>query len=77
MFDHLLAKKEEIESVYGSSLLWERLNEKKSSRIAVRLFDVDITDRADWDKIKDFLCQTMVKFEKALKEPLKKAANNK
>ena len=77
IFDHLLAKKDEIESVYGSSLLWERLNEKKSSRIAVRLFDVDITDRDDWDKIKDFLCQTMVKFEKALKEPLKKAANSK
>jgi hypothetical protein len=41
------------------------------------MFDVDITNRDDWDKIKNYLCQSMVKFEKALKDELKKAANNK
>lgn len=41
------------------------------------MFDVDITNRDDWNKIKDFLCQAMVQFEKAIKEPLKEAANNK
>lgn len=75
-FDYLFSKKEAIENAYGSELIWERLDEKKSSRITDRIFDVDITNRDDWDKIKDFLCEAMVKFEKAIKEPLKKAANS-
>jgi len=41
------------------------------------MFGVDVTNREDWNKIKDFLCDAMVKFEKALKEPLKKAASSK
>jgi hypothetical protein len=40
------------------------------------MFNVDITNRDDWEKIIDFLCQAMGKFEKAIKEPLKKAATN-
>ena len=77
IFDNLYKNQVTIDEAYGSELVWERLDEKKSSRIADRLFDVDITDREDWDKIKDFLCQTMLKFEKVLKEPLKKAAGKK
>jgi len=77
IFDRLYAKKDEIEGVYGSALIWERLDDKKSSRITVRLFDVDITSQEDWDKIKEFLCKSMVKFEHALKEPLKKASTSK
>jgi hypothetical protein len=33
-----------------------------------------VTNHDDWNKIKDFLCDAMIRFEKALKEPLKKAA---
>jgi hypothetical protein len=77
IFDKLFFKREAIESAYGSSLTWERLDDKKSSRITDRLFDVDITNHDDWGKIKEFLCGTMVKFEKALREQLKKAANSK
>lgn len=75
IYDNLFSNKEAIEAAYGSQLTWERLEEKKSSRITDRMFDVDITNREDWDNIKDFLCKAMIKFEKALKEPLKKAAN--
>lgn len=75
IYERLLSNKEAIEAVYGSQLIWEKLDERKSSRITDRMFDVDITNRDDWDKIKDFLCQAMVKLEKALKEPLKKAVN--
>lgn len=72
IFDLLFCQKEAIENIYGSQLIWERLDNKKSSRIADRISDVDITNRDDWDKIKEFLCQSMIKFEKTLKEPLKK-----
>lgn len=77
IFDRLFSKKEDIENAYGAELTWERLDGKKSSRITDRMFDVDITNRDDWDKIKEFLCQAMIKFEKAIKEPLKKVANSK
>lgn len=75
IYDYLLSKKDSIEQDFGSQLIWERLDNKKSSRITSRLFDVDITNRSDWDKIKDFLCKAMFNLEKAIKEPLKKAVN--
>lgn len=77
IFDILLSKKDEIENAYGSSLLWERLDSKKSSRISDKHLGVDISNREDWDAIKEFLCTSMVKLEKALKDPLKKAASVK
>lgn len=77
IFDRLYSQKDAIEGVYGSSLTWERLDNKKSSRIAAKLENADITNREEWDNMKDFLCQAMLKFEKALKEPLKKAASGK
>lgn len=75
IFDLLKSKKDIIETAFGGPLTWERLDDKKSSRITCRLFDVDITNHYDWEKIKDFLCQSMINLEKALKEPLKKAAS--
>ncbi|MDD4753874.1 MAG: DUF4268 domain-containing protein [Desulfitobacteriaceae bacterium] len=77
LYDKLFQNKEDIEHSYGEPLTWERLDDKKSARITHRMFGVDVTNREDWDKIKDFLCDAMVKFEKALKEPLKKAASSK
>lgn len=77
IYDELFSRKDAIENSYGAKLTWERLDDKKSSRITDRMFYVDITNRDDWSKIIDFLCQAMVKFEKALKEQLKKAANKK
>lgn len=76
VFDKLHNNKESIESTYGSKLIWDRLDDKKTSRITDRLYDVDITNYDEWEKIEDFLCQAMVKFEKAIKEPLRKASHN-
>jgi hypothetical protein len=74
IFDNLLLNRDVIENAYGYTLVWERLDNRKSSRIGDRLLDVNITNKDDWDKIKEFLCERMVKLEKALKEPLKKAS---
>ena len=51
----IFRRKNEFENVYCSQLAWEKLNDKKSSRITDRLFDVNITKREKWDKIKGFL----------------------
>lgn len=73
IFGNLYSNKDEIEKAYGSQLSWERLDGKKSSRIAAKIYDVNITNRDDWNKIKEFLCEAMIKFEKVIKEPLKRA----
>lgn len=75
IFDILYDDKEKIEDTYGSPLIWERLDNRKSCRITDRLYGVDITNKEDWKKIKEFLCDSMIRLEKALKEPLKKAVH--
>lgn len=77
IFDYLCKDKDNIETLYGEKLLWERLENKKSARIACRIYNVDITNKEDWNKIKEFLCDAMLKFEKALKDNLRKAAHAK
>ena len=74
IYDKLYAQKDEIEKAYGKPLFWQRLDDKKMSRISSRLEDVDITNTDDWDKIKQFQCDAMVKFYDALHDRLKKVA---
>lgn len=74
IYDKLFAMKDVIENDYGDSLLWQRLDEKKMSRISSRLEGVNISDTDDWEKIKQFQCEAMVKLYDALHDRLKKAA---
>lgn len=74
IFDNLYKDKKSIEDRFGSKLSWERLDNRKMSRIADRIENVDITNEEDWEKIIAFLCESMRKLETTFKEPLKKAA---
>lgn len=76
IFDNLIKMKPEIDGKYGEGLIWERMEEKKMSRIAHRLEDVDLTDRNDWKEMINFFCKHIPKLEEAFKEPLKKAVKN-
>ena len=42
-------------------------------RISSRLENVNIKNMDDWDKIKEFQCDAMVKFYAALHDRIKKA----
>ena len=64
IFDRIFEHKDEIEKSYGRSLEWDRGNEKKSSKICASMEDVSLTNKDDWDKIKDF----MVDNSKAMHE---------
>ena len=74
IFDILYQSIVGIETDFGEQLFWQRLDNKKSSRISYRLNDVNYFNQDEWDKIIAFLCDAMIKFVKAIKEPLKKAA---
>lgn len=67
-YDYLYRKKEEIEKDFGDKLLWERLDDKKSSRISYRLDNVSIFNKEDWDIMITFLTDSMIKLEKSLRK---------
>ena len=69
IFDQLEQKKQEIEERFGAELQWQRLDDKKASRICyARPFDG--TDDENWIAMIEWLCQHTVKLEEALSIPL-------
>lgn len=72
IFDELKKFEAEITNDFGNQLSWERLDNKKMCRVAYSLEGVNLFEKADWDKMMDFLIDNMLRLEKAMKEPLKK-----
>ena len=72
LFDKLRKMQADIESDFGTTLLWERLDLKKSCRISYRLEDVSVKNNEDWDKMMKFHCETMPKFYNAIHDRINK-----
>jgi hypothetical protein len=72
IFDELHSKKMEIENTFGGVLAWERLDEKITCRIKHELNDVDYFIRDDWQKMTAFMIDSMLRLEKAFREPIQK-----
>ena len=68
IFDYMYANKDKIEESFGKELLWERMDDKNMSRIVYKLDGVNIFNKEDWKKIKEFLIENMIKLEKALRK---------
>jgi len=67
LFDELRKYETDIESAFGSNLVWDRLDDKISSRLGFYLNDVSIFNRDDWDAMQKFLVEKIIKFELALR----------
>ena len=62
LFDALYDRKEQIEQEIGTPLAWERISEKRASRIAVYR-DVFITaSDTDLQELRDWATATMIRF---------------
>ncbi len=72
VFDELKKFETEITNDFGNTLSWERLNNKKMCRVSYYLEGVNLFEKADWDRMMNFLIENMIKLENAMKEPLKK-----
>lgn len=70
VFDNLFAKKEEIENSIGEEISWERLDEKRFSRIAVYR-DGSINEEQDkLDELRKWAVEKAVKFYGAIDKHL-------
>ena len=71
-FDELIKHKEEIEQKFGDSLEWERLDEKRASRIAFRIRGVGLRNREQWSELQERMVDNMIKLEKEFRDYISK-----
>ncbi len=71
IFDQILESKATVEENFGDQLTWERLDNRKSSRIAYYLKGVNVFNRDDWAQIIDFMTSNITKFDSAIRPVLK------
>lgn len=71
IFDGLRAKQQSIEHAFGASLSWERLDDKRASRLRYVMNDGGLTDAKDrWSEIQDKIIDAMDRLAKAVKSHL-------
>lgn len=70
IFDLLKEKQVRIEEIFGYPLIWERLDEKRMSRIKYEKGELNIFNKDDWDSMVEFFVEYLPKFEKALKKSI-------
>jgi hypothetical protein len=71
IFDELIKCKDQIEKDFGGSLVWERLDSKRACRIKSET-DGNVVVKDLWDGMIDFMTDSMVRLDLALKNPIVK-----
>ena len=75
-YDLVVGHKEEIERELGEELIWDRGDDKKSSKIYYRIEGVGIGNEADWPVIAKFHAKWTVKLYETIIVPYLKPAYN-
>lgn len=71
-FDQLYKYKKEIEKEFGGKLNWERLDNRRASRISVKFEGVGLKNKDKWESLQDKMIETMIRLEKAFGTYIKK-----
>lgn len=69
IFDRLGEEKEELEGRFGDELCWQRLDERKSSRICYS-HPFEGFDTENWPEMIEWLCRHIVRLDEAFSETL-------
>ncbi len=67
IFDGLHGKKSEIELAFGAPLSWERLDEKRGSRVRSTIRNGGLVDEDKWPLMQDTMIAAMDRLAKAVK----------
>ena len=70
-FDRLERERQEIEERFGAEFQWQRLDDKKASRIC-HSQSFDGYDDKNWPAMIEWLCKHIDKLEEAFSEPLER-----
>ena len=73
IFDNLFSNKENIEKEFGASLTWERLDDKRASRVAIYIDGSITDDTTDIENIKKWAIDNLLKFKKVFPKYIAKA----
>lgn len=71
IYDELHSHRAEIEKDFGDGLRWERLDDRRASRISKRIDYAGLGDREKWPKLQDDMIDAMIRLERALKKHIK------
>lgn len=72
IFDLLLQRKDVIEQAFGETLLWERLDNKRASRITKLYSSGGYADEDNWPVVAGEMTDGMVRLERALTPELQR-----
>jgi len=70
-FDELIKHKKEIEERFGESLEWERLDNRRGSRIVIRFKGIGLKDHDKWGQLQDKMIDAMIRLEKVFRDSIK------
>ena len=68
IYDTLFSERAEIEKDFGGKLKWERLDDRRASRISTRFEYAGLANKDQWDRLQDDMIDAMIRFERALKK---------
>lgn len=66
-YDYFLENKDEIENVMGEELIWLRLDNKKSSRISLKIDGLNFNDSTNYKELMNITIDKVLLFKKAFK----------
>lgn len=71
-FDNLFKHKDAIEKEFGNNLKWEKLEDRKASRVSYSFEGTGLRDQEKWDNLQDKMIDSMILLEKATGDYIKK-----
>ena len=71
IYDDFYSHKAEIEKEFGEALKWERIDNRRASRISREFDYAGLSDKEQWEKLQDDMIDAMIRLEKVLGKHIK------